>query len=78
MKYAHEKMIEKFESVGGTIVFDPNVRLPLWEDKLECQRTISSYLKLILLKYLMKNYYLLLVRRMKMKQFNLYLEVKLM
>ncbi|MBA9941819.1 carbohydrate kinase, partial [Ralstonia insidiosa] len=44
MKNAHEKMIEKFESVGGTIVFDPNVRLPLWEDKLECQRTINAFI----------------------------------
>ena len=79
MKYAHEKMIEKFESVGGTIVLilmyaylygkiNSNVNVQL----------MRSYLKLILLKYLMKNYYLLLVRRMKMKQFNLYLEVKLM
>lgn len=79
MKYAHEKMIEKFESVGGTIVLilmyaylygkiNSNVNVQL----------MRSYLKHILLKYLMKNYYLLLVRRMKMKQFNLYLEVKLM
>ena len=44
MKNDHEKMIEKFESVGGTIVFDPNVRLPLWEDKLECQRTKKAYI----------------------------------
>ena len=24
--------------------FDPNVRLPLWEDKLECQRTINAFI----------------------------------
>ena len=30
-------MIEKFEKANGTIVFDPNVRLPLWEDPEACR-----------------------------------------
>ena len=36
-------MIEKFESVGGTIVLIP-MYAPLWEDKLECQRTINAFI----------------------------------
>ena len=44
MKQAHSKMIEKFEKVNGTIVFDPNVRLPLWEDPEACRQAILEFI----------------------------------
>ncbi|AKL92332.1 5-dehydro-2-deoxygluconokinase [Staphylococcus capitis subsp. capitis] len=44
MKQAHSKMIEKFEKANGTIVFDPNVRLPLWEDPEACRQAILEFI----------------------------------
>lgn len=44
MKQAHLKMIEKFEKTQGTIVFDPNVRLPLWNDPEACRRAILEFI----------------------------------
>ena len=38
MKQAHYKLIEKFEAQRGTIIFDPNVRLPLWKNAADCKR----------------------------------------
>lgn len=38
MKQAHYKLIEKFEAQRGTIIFDPNVRLPLWKNATDCKR----------------------------------------
>lgn len=44
MKEAHQALIEKFLNKGGTIVFDPNVRLPLWENEEDCRKTILDFI----------------------------------
>ncbi|PTH95962.1 carbohydrate kinase, partial [Staphylococcus shinii] len=46
MKYAHKKLIEKVTHVGGTIVFDPNVRLPLWKNEADCKSAIHEFIPL--------------------------------
>lgn len=45
MKQAHSKMIEKFEKANGTIVFDPNVRLPLWKTQ---KHVVKQFMNLFL------------------------------
>lgn len=44
MKQAHQAMIDKFKSANGTIVFDPNVRLPLWHSAEACKETIQAFI----------------------------------
>ncbi|WP_071392894.1 carbohydrate kinase family protein [Bacillus tuaregi] len=44
MKQAHMKAIQSAKSNGAIISFDPNVRLPLWEDPEECRNTILSFI----------------------------------
>ncbi|WP_415426719.1 carbohydrate kinase family protein [Staphylococcus borealis] len=44
MKDAHQAMIDKFKSAHGTIVFDPNVRLPLWHSAEACKETIQAFI----------------------------------
>ncbi|WP_210126259.1 carbohydrate kinase [Staphylococcus sp. GDY8P85P] len=44
MKEAHQAMIDKFKSANGTIVFDPNVRLPLWYSAEACKETIQAFI----------------------------------
>lgn len=44
MKHAHEALLEKAHEVGATVVFDPNVRLPLWDDHQAYQETIKSFI----------------------------------
>lgn len=44
MKQAHIKAIESAKARGAIISFDPNVRLPLWEDPEECRTTILKFL----------------------------------
>jgi len=44
MKYAHIKSIEEAKSRGSLISFDPNVRLPLWEDSENCRQTILKFI----------------------------------
>lgn len=44
MRDAHEALLEKAHEVGATVVFDPNVRLPLWEDHQAYQQTIQSFI----------------------------------
>ncbi|CAH0345370.1 carbohydrate kinase [Bacillus sp. CECT 9360] len=44
MKYAHVKAIEQANSKGSLISFDPNVRLPLWEDPENCRQTILAFI----------------------------------
>ena len=44
VKYAHRKAIECVKAAGGVISFDPNVRLPLWQDPAACRRTIIEFL----------------------------------
>ncbi|MDW8571551.1 carbohydrate kinase family protein [Staphylococcus shinii] len=46
MKYAHKKLIEKVTHAGGTIVFDPNVRLPLWKNEADCKSAIHEFIPL--------------------------------
>ncbi|QLK86458.1 carbohydrate kinase [Staphylococcus sp. 17KM0847] len=45
MKAAHEALIEKARREGATVVFDPNVRLPLWDDHELYQQTIQTFIK---------------------------------
>ena len=44
VKYAHLAALEKMKQAGGTIVFDPNVRLNLWPDPEMLKRTIQEFL----------------------------------
>lgn len=44
MKKAHTKAIRVAKEKGAIISFDPNVRLPLWEDAEECRTTIRDFL----------------------------------
>ncbi|WP_394119787.1 carbohydrate kinase [Planococcus donghaensis] len=44
MKQAHIKAIQAAKTRGGIISFDPNVRLPLWDDPQECRKTILDFL----------------------------------
>ncbi|CZQ95022.1 carbohydrate kinase family protein [Trichococcus ilyis] len=44
VKYAHLEALEKMKQAGGTIVFDPNVRLNLWPDPEMLKRTIQEFL----------------------------------
>lgn len=43
-KYAHKKAIRLMKEAGGILSFDPNVRLPLWDDPLDCKNTILEFL----------------------------------
>lgn len=44
MKGAHVKAIQAAKMHGGIISFDPNVRLPLWDDPEECRKTILEFI----------------------------------
>lgn len=44
MKEAHKAMVNKFKSANTTIVFDPNVRLPLWQNAEACKEAIHEFL----------------------------------
>ena len=44
MKRAHVKAIQAAKAHGGIISFDPNVRLPLWDDPQECRKTILEFI----------------------------------
>lgn len=44
MKQAHAKAIQSAKARGSMISFDPNVRLPLWDNPMECKNTILSFL----------------------------------
>lgn len=44
MKRAHVKAIDAVKNRGGLVSFDPNVRLPLWNDHDEYRRTIRSFI----------------------------------
>lgn len=43
MKRTHVKAIEAAEKNGALISFDPNIRLPLWEDENECRETVGEF-----------------------------------
>ena len=44
MKEAHKAMVNKFKSANAIIVFDPNVRLPLWQNAEACKEAIHEFL----------------------------------
>lgn len=44
MKYAHKEAIQRAEEAGAILSFDPNVRLPLWENEEDCRQTILEFL----------------------------------
>ncbi|EHJ07213.1 carbohydrate kinase family protein [Staphylococcus simiae] len=44
MKQAHHAMIDNMLAAKGTVVFDPNVRLPLWDDPEDCRRAILEFI----------------------------------
>lgn len=46
IRKAHERLIALAQQHDCCISFDPNVRLPLWESSLECQKAIREFLPL--------------------------------
>lgn len=44
VKYAHKKAIEYALKKNAIISFDPNVRLPLWENPIDCKNAILEFL----------------------------------
>ncbi|MFS0779908.1 carbohydrate kinase [Neobacillus sp. 3P2-tot-E-2] len=44
MKQAHKKAIAAVSAACGLVSFDPNVRLPLWENPEECRKAILEFL----------------------------------
>ncbi|KAA9016463.1 carbohydrate kinase family protein [Niallia endozanthoxylica] len=46
MKQAHKKTIKAVSEAGGLVCFDPNVRLPLWNNKETCRKAILEFLPL--------------------------------
>ncbi len=44
MKQAHLAFIEQAHRAGSLVSFDPNVRLPLWQDEAACRETILAFL----------------------------------
>ncbi len=44
MKHAHVALIEQAHHAGSLVSFDPNVRLPLWNDEMACRQTILEFL----------------------------------
>ncbi|HHO6173646.1 TPA: carbohydrate kinase [Staphylococcus aureus] len=46
MREAHYQLITKTLNSNGTVVFDPNVRLPLWDNAEDLRQTIHTFLPL--------------------------------
>lgn len=46
VKQAHRRVIRSITEQGGTVSFDPNVRLPLWPNPEACRRAILEFLPL--------------------------------
>jgi fructokinase len=46
VKYAHIKAIDSIIKKGGIVSFDPNVRLPLWDNPEDCRKTILEFIPL--------------------------------
>lgn len=46
MRNAHYQLITKTLNANGTVVFDPNVRLPLWDNAEDLRKTIHTFLPL--------------------------------
>ena len=45
MKEAHEYCIDQFTKAGATIVFDPNLRFPLWPNLDALKETVQTFCK---------------------------------
>ena len=43
MKYAHKTAIEYAKKAGAMISFDPNIRLPLWDDHEALKKTVLEF-----------------------------------
>ncbi|SPZ99628.1 Fructokinase [Staphylococcus aureus] len=43
MRDAHYQLITKTLNANGTVVFDPNVRLPLWDNAEDLRQTIHTF-----------------------------------
>src|SRR5690606_38181527 len=46
VKYAHIKAVNSIIKKGGIVSFDPNVRLPLWDNPEDCRKTILEFIPL--------------------------------
>ncbi|TDM26817.1 carbohydrate kinase [Macrococcoides caseolyticum] len=44
MKDTHVQVIEQMHAAGGTVVFDPNLRFPLWPSKEALKETVLEFL----------------------------------
>ncbi|GGB11115.1 carbohydrate kinase [Macrococcus hajekii] len=44
MKEAHIAAIERMTTAGGTIIFDPNLRLPLWPSHAALNETVKEFM----------------------------------
>lgn len=44
MKDTHIALIEKFHEAGGLVIFDPNLRFPLWPDKALLKETVQTFM----------------------------------
>ena len=44
VRAAHQRAITLAREAGALISFDPNVRLPLWDDPADCQAAIRAFL----------------------------------
>ncbi len=45
VRYAHKRVIEIVKSKGGLIVFDPNLRFPLWPDRKALKATCLEFME---------------------------------
>lgn len=45
VKYATISLLEKAKKAGATVLFDPNIRLDLWEDKQQLKKVIEKFMK---------------------------------
>src|SRR5699024_3083928 len=69
MKQAHKSLINKVKSANGTIIFDPNVRLPYGQVKrIVKMQFVNSCHQHIYLKFQTKNCHSSLEKKMKKKQ----------
>jgi fructokinase len=44
VKDAHRRAIALAKANGANISFDPNIRLPLWDDEQECKKTVQEFI----------------------------------
>ncbi|MCU7558195.1 carbohydrate kinase family protein [Macrococcus capreoli] len=46
MKDTHIQVIQQMHATGGTVVFDPNLRFPLWPSSIALRNTVQAFLPL--------------------------------